>query len=179
MRRSLIRTLVLTVALALVLVTALGSLQTAQAQALKVGVVDVEYIIHTSKKGKAAKARLKKMFEDKQKDLDGAQKKLLDQKKQIETSSAMASQEKKKQMVMEYQQGLVELQEMFAKNQQDLAKKEVELMKPILKSLEEALTKLATEEKYDLIMNRSEHGVLFAKETFDITEKVLAKLNAT
>jgi outer membrane protein len=174
MRRSLVRSLVF----ALLLVAALGVPGGAQAQSMKVGVVDVEYIIHTSKKGKAAKAKLKKMFEDRQKTLDDAQKKLLEQKKKIEETSAMASQEKKKQMVMEYQQGLVELQEMFAKNQQELAKKEVELMKPILKSLEEALTKIATDEKYDLIMNRSEHGVLFAKEAFDMTSKVLAKLDA-
>jgi outer membrane protein len=174
MRRSIVRTLVL----ALILVAALGVPGGAQAQSMKVGVVDVEYIIHTSKKGKAAKAKLKKMFEDRQKTLDDAQKKLLDQKKKIEETSAMASQEKKKQMVMEYQQGLVSLQEMFGKNQQELAKKEVELMKPILKSLEEALTKLAADERYDLIMNRSEHGVLFAKDSLDITEKVLTKLDA-
>ncbi len=160
MRRSLVRSLIF----ALLLVAALGVPGGAQAQSMKVGVVDVEYIIHTSKKGKAAKAKLKKMFDDRQKSLDEAQKKLLEQKK--------------KQMVMEYQQGLVELQEMFAKNQQELAKKEVELMKPILKALEETLTKLATDEKYDLIMNRSEHGVLFAKDSFDITEKVLGKLDA-
>lgn len=174
MRRSLVRSFIF----ALLLVAVLGGPGSALAQSMKVGVVDVEYIIHMSKKGKAAKATLKKIFEDRQKSLDEAQKKLLEQKKKIEESSAMASQEKKNQMVMEYQQGLVELQNMVAKNQQELAKKEVELMKPILKALEETLTKLANDEKYDLIMNRSEHGVLFAKHSFDMTEKVLAKLDA-
>ncbi len=105
-------------ALALTIAISLGATGIAQAETLKVGVVDVEFIIHTSKKGKAAKAKLKKLFEDKQKELDKAQEKLLAKKKEIEESSQMASPEKRKQMVMEYQQGLLELQELYAKNQQ-------------------------------------------------------------
>ncbi len=50
-------------------------------------------------------------------------------------------------------------------------------MKPLLKSLEEVLTTMAKDESYDIIMNRSEHGVLFARETFDMTKSVLDKLN--
>lgn len=152
-------------------------IQTAHADDLKVGVVDVEFVIHTSKQGKAAKARLKKLFEDKQKELDKEQKKLLDLKKEIETQSDMATPEKRKAKVLEYQQGLLALQELYLKNQQELQKKEVELMKPILKSLEEVLTKFAAEGAYDLIMNRSEQGVLFTKKDHDLTEQVLAKLN--
>lgn len=165
-------------ALALMIAISLGATGIAQAETLKVGVVDVEFIIHTSKKGKAAKAKLKKLFEDKQKELDKAQEKLLAKKKEIEESSQMASPEKRKQMVMEYQQGLLELQELYAKNQQDLAKKEIDLMKPLLKSLEEVLTTIAKDEAYDIIMNRSEHGVLFAREAFDMTKSVLDKLNS-
>lgn len=145
---------------------------------LKVGVVDVEFIIHTSKKGKAAKARLKKMFEDKQKQLDEAQKKLLALKESIAGGSDMETPEKKKAKVMEYQQGLLALQELYMKNQQELGKKEIELMKPILKSLEDILTGMAKEGSYDLIMNRSEQGVLFTKPDHDITQQVLDKLDA-
>jgi outer membrane protein len=150
---------------------------TAFAKDLKVGVVDVEYVIHNSKKGKAAKSRLKKLFEDKQKELDGKQKALLDLKKEIEGQSDMASPEKRKAKVLEYQQGLLSLQELYLKNQQELAKKEVDLMKPILKSMEEILTKMAADGAYDMIMNRSEQGVLFTKPEFDLTKTLLEKLD--
>lgn len=163
-------TLVLTFALA-------APIKVAHAADLKIGVVDVEFIIHTSKKGKAAKARLKKMFEEKQKELDNKQKALLEMKKQIESASEMASQDKRRAQIAEYQQGLLQLQEVYLKNQQDLAKKEVELMKPILKSLEEILTKFAADGAYDLIMNRSEQGVLYTKKDHDLTQQVLAKLD--
>ena len=171
MRKSILVVLTLVMFLAL---PAAGAL----AAELKVGVVDVEYIIHTSAKGKAAKGKLKKMFEDKQKELDGEQKKLLELKKEIEEQSEMATPEKRKAKVLEYQQGLLKLQEIYMKNQQELAKKEVELMKPILASLETILTDLAKEGDYDLIMNRSEQGVLFTKPEHDVTKQVLEKLNA-
>lgn len=170
MRRSVLVLMTLLAFLALPVASAM-------ADDLKVGVVDVEFIIHTSNKGKAAKAKLKKLFDDKQKELDGAQKKLLDLKKDIEAQADMATPEKRKAKVLEYQQGLLSLQELYLKNQQDLAKKEVELMKPILKSLEEILTGVAKDGKYDLIMNRSEQGVLFTTPEHDLTKSILDKLN--
>lgn len=174
MRRAALTFALLTLVLTLALAAPLSA---AHAADLKIGVVDVEFIIHTSKKGKAAKARLKKMFETKQKELDTKQKELLEMKKKIESASDMASPDKRKAQIAEYQQGLLALQETYLKNQQDLAKQEVELMKPILKSLEEILTKFASEGAYDLIMNRSEQGVLYTKKDHDLTQQVLAKLD--
>jgi len=176
--RHIFRNLTALAAFIMIVATLVVGVQgVAKAETLKVGVVDVEYIIHTSKKGKSAKAKLKKLFESKQKELDGAQEDLLKKKKEIEEGSAMASPEKKKALVMAYQQGLLSLQELYSKNQQELAKKEIDLMKPILKDLEEVLTSIAADEKYDIIMNRSEHGVLFARENFDMTKGVLNKLD--
>ena len=174
MRRAALTLFVLTLALTFVLAV---PLREARAADLKIGVVDVEFIIHKSKKGKAAKARLKKMFDDKQGELDKAQKKLLELKTELEGQSDMANPDKRRAKVNEYQQGLLKLQELYLKNQQDLAKKEVEFMKPILKSLEEILTKFAADGAYDLIMNRSEQGVLYTKKDHDLTEQVLAKLD--
>lgn len=149
----------------------------ALAKELKIGVVDVEYIIHTSKKGKAAKSRLKKLFDDKQKELDDKQKALLALKDVIAKGSDMETPEKKKAKVLEYQQGLLSLQELYMKNQQELAKKEMDLMKPILKSLEDILTATAKDGAYDFIMNRSEQGVLFTTPDHDLTEDVLKKMD--
>ena len=164
--------------LVLVLVLFILPAGTALAADLKIGVVDVEYVIHKSKKGTAAKARLKKLFEEKQKELDSAQKKLLELKEAIAAGSDMETPEKKKARVLEYQQGLLNLQELYMKNQQELQKKEIDLMKPILKSLEDILTTMAKEGSYDFIMNRSEQGVLFTKPDHDMTQAVLDKLNA-
>lgn len=160
------------------LVALLAVSTAASAAELKVGVIDVEYVIQKSKAGEGAKKKLKKLFDQKQKELDDKQKALLDLKKQLENPSDMMTDKKKKELVNDYQKGLLELQNSFLENQQALQKKEAELMKPILKRLEEVLTKMAQDEDYDLIMNRSQNGVLFTKPTHDITEAVLKALDA-
>jgi outer membrane protein len=149
----------------------------ALADGLKVGVVDVEYVIIKSGKGKAAKKKLKGIFDRKQKDLNAKQERLLELKKKLETPSDLESPDKRKKNLMEYQQGVLALQEEFVKSQQDLAKKEMELMKPILATLEKVLTEFAKAGNYDMILTRSQHGVVFAKPALDITEEILKKMD--
>ncbi|MFT7579240.1 MAG: outer membrane protein [Myxococcota bacterium] len=145
---------------------------------LKIGVVDVQYVLQKSKAGKSAKTKLKSLFDKKQKAIDDKQKTLLDLKAKIENPSGMTTPEKRKELLQSYQKGLMELQEEYLKNQQELQKKEVDLMKPILKKLEKVLTTMATDGGFDMILNRSEHGVLFTKPAFNISDDVLKKLNA-
>ena len=151
---------------------------TASASGLKIGVVDVEFIILKSKKGQNAKKKLKRIFNKKQKELNAAQEKLLSLKKQLENPSGVTTPEKRKKMLIDYQQGVLKLQEDFVKHQKTLAKKEVELMKPLLKKLEAVLTDFAKAGGFDLILTRSQHGVVFAKPTYDITKAILSKMDA-
>ncbi len=149
----------------------------ASAGTLKIGVVDVEYVILKSKNGQKAKKKLKRIFGKKQKELNKQQEELLALKKQLENPSGVTTPDKRKKMLINYQQGVLKLQESFVKHQQSLAKKEVELMKPILKKLESVLTAHAKAGGYDLLLTRSQHGVVFAKPTYDITKAILAKMD--
>ena len=151
----------------------------AAAQGPNIGVVDVEFVILNSKTGKAAKSKLKKLFDKRQSDLDTKQDELLALKKKIESPSAMETDEGRKKKVLEYQQGVMLLQEDFMKSQQELAKQEVKLMKPILEKLESVLGDLAADGEFDIIMNRSQQGVIFAKPAFDVTDRVLKSMDAS
>ena len=52
-----------------------------------------------------------------------------------------------------------------------------ETFEPVIKLLEELKTKLAEEEDYDYVFDRSgDIMILFAKEQYDLTSKVLDKL---
>jgi len=164
-------------AVALSLVVLGATAPAVSAADLKVGVIDVEYVIQKSKAGQNAKAKLKKLFDKKQKELDDKQKGLLELKKQLENPSDMTTEKKKKEMLADYQKGLLELQNDFLENQQELAKKEAELMKPILKDLEEVLSGMAKAGSFDIIMNRSQYGVLFTTPELDISESVLKELD--
>lgn len=150
---------------------------TASAADLKIGVVDVEFVILKSKKGQSAKKKLKRIFTKKQKELNKQQESLLAMKKQLENPSGVTTPEKRKKTLVAYQQGVLKLQEAFVKHQQNLQKKEVQLMKPILKKLETVLTEYAKAGGYDLVITRSQHGVVFAKPKYDITKAVLTKMD--
>jgi outer membrane protein len=147
------------------------------ALALKVGVVDIEYVVVKSNKGKAAKKRLKKIFEKKQKTLDAKQKALLSLKGRIENQSSVVTPDARRKMFQEYQAGLSKLQEELMKNQKELAGKEQDLMKPIFKKLKDVLDTYAASAGLDLILARSQHGVLFSKEAMDITQAILKQMN--
>lgn len=168
----------LTIAMTAVLVVSLMG-ATAAAGEFKVGVVDIEYVIVKSKKGKAAKNNLKKVFTAKQKKLDERQTALLELKKKLENPTQMTKPEDRRAAAMEYQQGLVKLQEDFVKHQKELGEREMKLMKPILKTLETVLTKLAEEKGLEMILTRSQHGVVFAKPKYDLTEEVLKRMDAS
>ena len=145
---------------------------------LKVGVVDIEYVILKSKAGKKAKQRLKAFFGKKQKDLNKQQEDLMKMKKRLENPSAVDTPERRKKTLVTYQQGLAKLQETFVKHQQDLAKRERKMMKPIFKKLENVLNGIATKGGFDLILARSQYGVVFRKPSLDVTDKVLKALDA-
>jgi outer membrane protein len=143
----------------------------------KIAVIDVEYVVLKSKKGQSAKRKLKALYEKKQKELDAKQNALLELKEKLENPSSIETAESRRKSLMEYQQGVMQLQEDFVENQQALGKKEMELMKPILESLEKVLNDFAAAGDYDLIMNRSQQGVIFAKPSFDVTERILKSLD--
>jgi len=149
----------------------------ALADGAKIAVVRVEFVVMNSRKGKAAKKKLKRIFDRRQKDLDKRQNELLELKKQLENPTAMMTQEIYQKKANEYKTGLMKLQEEFVKNQQEIAKKENELMQPLLDALDRVLSQQATAGGYDLVMNWNQHGVLFAKPQHDITKAVLKALD--
>jgi Skp family chaperone for outer membrane proteins len=153
---------------------------TASAAKLKVGVVDVQYVVLKSKRGQAAKGKLKRIFQRKQKALNKQQEDLLKLKKRLEAPpSAVSTPDRRKKMVVAYQQGLAKLQEAFVQHQKFLAQEERKLMKPIFKRLESILNAVAKAGGYDLILSRGQDGVLFRKDAMDITKTVLTKLNGS
>tara|TARA_B100000530_G_C15790642_1_gene421428 strand:- start:200 stop:712 length:513 start_codon:yes stop_codon:yes gene_type:complete len=149
----------------------------ADAAGPKIAVVKVEYVVMNSKKGKAAKKKLKRIFDKRQKELDKRQNELLEIKKQLENPSAMMTQEIFQKKAAEYKTGLMKLQEEFVKNQQELAKKENKLMQPLLEDLNKVIVEQAKAGGYDLVLTFGQQGVLYNKASLDITNAVLKALD--
>lgn len=150
----------------------LGTSATASAQ--KIAVVDLQKALNSVAEGKAAKKRLKKDFESKQKKLDSQQKALLKKKQELESGLSMLSEDAKRKKVMEYQQEMYTLQQTYMQLQGELSQAEAKATKKIFDKMGKILEKIGKEKGYDLIVEKNA-GVIYAKETLDITKELIKR----
>ncbi len=140
-------------------------------------IVNVQEVLETVDEGKKAKAQLEKAMLDRKKELDDKQKEYkkmeenFDKQKLILSPSALADKQK------EMDNKKSDLQKYFMSAQQDMQKKEMELTGDILKKIRAVVVKIGADAKYDLIWEKNEGGVIYNKDTLDITAKVIDQYN--
>lgn len=162
----------------IVLVCLLGlTAAEAVAKDLKIGIVNVELVIARSKKGKSAQKKLKSYLKKKESALKQQQEAIQGLEKKLTNQGSMMTEDARKKAYLEYQKRAAKFQEDYMQSRQDIAKKEAALTQPILERLQKVLEGLFNLEGYDIIMNQTSQGVLFAKETFNLNELVLRKLD--
>jgi outer membrane protein len=163
--------LVLAAALA-VLVSLFG--KTAAAQ-MKVAVVDVQRAVMQTEDGLRAQATLKKLFDNRQQELNKRQADMQKQKEDIDKQSKVLSQAALQKKVDDWQKQMVELQTTFVEYNKELEKKQKELTDPIFERVLGAIKRLAGSEQYDLIVDRA--TVAFVRSDLDLTDRIIQLAN--
>ncbi|MET0286443.1 MAG: OmpH family outer membrane protein [Polyangiales bacterium] len=152
--------------------------ETAEAQAAKIAVVDLQRAINETEDGRKAKDKLKKLFESRQQGLDKKQQDLKKLKDELDTQKNVLSREALEGKVESYQKLLAELQQVYMEYQRELAEKEGELTKSIVERMERILRRIGQSEGYAMIVERGEAGVIFVPTNYDLTDVVIQKYNA-
>lgn len=152
----------------------LGSASVASAQ--KIAYVDLQRALNQVDEGKAAKSKLQKDFQAKQKKLDQQQNDVKALKEELE-KGVMLSDEVKRQKAMVLQQKMYELQQLYFALQQELSQKEAEATKKIFDKMGKILENIGKEKGYDLILEKTESSVLYAKPGMDITDELIKRFN--
>lgn len=149
------------------------------AQTTRIAVVDLQRALNETEDGRRAKARLKRLFKQRQDQLDKSQNELKQQKEQIEQLVKTGANEKiLQQRAAEYQKALVELQSKYMEYQRELAEQEGALTREIIARMERILRRLGQTEGYTLIVERNEGGVIWAPSDLDLTDRVIQRYNA-
>jgi outer membrane protein len=148
---------------------------TAFAQDTKIGYVDLQRALSEVAEGKKAKARLKKDFEAKQQMLTTKQEEVKELKQSLQSGAQMMTDDAKRKKAMQLQQQMAELQQLYMEMQRELAKKETKATQKIFKKMEKILNKIAEEKGYDLILEKTESSVLFAKDSMDLTNELIKR----
>lgn len=166
------------IALALLLASALSAPSVALAQT-KIAVVDSQRAAQNCAEGLKAQATLKKMFDNRQIELEAKQQQLAKEKEAIEkeTHAGKASKETLQKKYEAWQKQVLEVQSSFVAYQKEMGRKQQELMQPIEESVNLAVARLAKEVGYELVVERS--AAPYFRADFEVTERVIEMVNAS
>ncbi|MEQ9620082.1 MAG: OmpH family outer membrane protein [Deltaproteobacteria bacterium] len=144
----------------------------------KIGVIDLQQVIATSRAGKAAKTQFESEFKQKQQIIESKRAQLERMKNEFIQNGPVMNETTRKQKADQIEQLDKELQRSRADFRDELQKKDFELLEKILKDLDGILQSIGKSEGYTLIIEKTEGGVIFANPTIDITQKVIKAYDA-
>lgn len=160
------RKLILILTLALVVPQAYGAEG-------KIGYMDVQKAIQSTKAGKKARAELEKDFEKKKKSIQDKEKDLQKMQQDLEKKSMALSEEVKMRKEAEFRDEMLKYREMVGKSQTEIQARERDLTAPILEKLKKAVEKVAKDKELSIVLERAEHSVVWADSSLDITDEVV------
>ena len=149
----------------------------AAAQA-KIAVVDLQRALLETEDGRAAKEKLRKLFQERQQTLDKKQTELKDMKDGIEKQRKVLSREALGAKLEEYQKAMLQVQQAYMDYQRELAGKESEMTEPVMRRMQEIVKRLGQKEGYSLILDKTEGGVVFVPGNLDLTDLLIQRYNA-
>jgi outer membrane protein len=164
-----IRTALATVALAL-------APAATRAAETKFGYVDLQRALEEIDEGKAAKAQLKKDFDEKQKQLDQRTDEVKKLDADFQKQAMVMSPDAKAAKGAEIDRKKVEVQQFFVGLQQDLATREREVTRGLFDKMIALVRELAEAESFTMVLDRN--TVLYAPPSLDVTNELVRKYNA-
>jgi outer membrane protein len=150
----------------------------ALAEDVKLGYVDLQRALMETEEGRKARADLKKIFDQKQKELDEQQTELKKGMDDLEKKRTLLAAEVVKQKETEMQGKLEKIRQTYLRHQQDLQGKEQEATGKIFERMQRIIGKIATTENFTMIFDRTQAGLVFAKPHLDLTNDVIRRYNA-
>jgi len=151
----------------------LGSAQ-AHAQS-KIAVVDTQRAIMETEDGLRAQATLKKVFDNKQRELDKKQEDLQKEREDIEKQRDVLSKAALAKRVDKWQREMMALQGVFVDYNKELQKKQGELTQPIVQKIMGAIRRLATQDGLDLVLDKQ--AAPYVRSDLDVTDRIITLYN--
>ncbi len=160
-------------ALALFLIPAFGALT--GAAELKIGVVDAQRVLDSSKEGKRVKASMEEFVKSRQKIIDLEEDELKKAEEELSRQSSVLSAEARRVKQDEFQKKLIEYQRRAAELNKEVQGKRHDILRGFNERVEAAVKEIAEKEGYTLVFDRNSDGgaVVYAKESLDLTPRVI------
>ncbi len=142
---------------------------------MRVAVVDTQRAVMETEDGMRLQATLKKLFDNRQRELDKKQEELQKEREDIEKQRDVLSKTALAKRVDKWQREMVQLQTVFVEYNKELQQKQNELTSPIVQKTVGIIRRLATQEGYDLVLERQ--AATYFRSDLDLTDKVITLYN--
>jgi outer membrane protein len=167
--RSLYHLAALAVAASVLTLAPLASAQ------MRVAVVDTQRAVMETEDGLRAQATLKKLFDKRQRELDQKQKDLQKEREDLEKNREKISNDVMSKRVETWQREMNQVQSVFVEYNKELQQKQNELTAPIVQKAVGIIRRLATQEGYDLVLERQ--AATYFRSDLDLTDRVITLYN--
>jgi outer membrane protein len=165
------RKIVSALALALALAPAAASAEQ------KIGYVDLQRALNEVEEGRAAKALLKKDFDEKQKQIDARKSDFDKAQVEFEKQATVMSEQARKDKGAELDRRARELQALFVNLQKDLSDRERETTRGIFDKMAQIVGEIAEADGFTIVLERNA-GLVYAPPSLDLTNELIRKYNA-
>ncbi|MBZ4419991.1 OmpH family outer membrane protein [Myxococcus sp. RHSTA-1-4] len=150
----------------------------ASAADMKVAYVDLQRVLLEVDDGKAAKARLQKWLDDRQKEIDKEQDALRKEKETLDKQASAMSPDTKAQKEGELQRKVMQLAQKWEKSRAEAANKERQEMEPIIGKIDQVIASIAERDDLAFVLEKRDSGIVFARSQYDISNEVIRAYNA-
>ena len=160
-----------------VLVTASSLILPAAARAeVKLGYVDVQRALTEVEEGRAAKARLQKFADTKEKELNQEQESLRKEKELLDRQASAMSEETRTSKQTDLQKKLYELAQRMEKARLEMAQKERQELQTIVQKMDGVISLIAEREGFTMVFDKSA-GLVYAPAHLDVTNDLVRLYN--
>jgi outer membrane protein len=142
----------------------------------KMAVVDTQRAIMETEEGLRMQATLKKLFDNRQRELDKKQEELAKEREDIEKQRDVLSKQALAKRLDKWQREMVQLQTVFVEYNKELQKKQSELTQPIFQKTMGLIRRMATQEGFDLVVDKQ--AVPYVRSDLDLTDRVITMYNS-
>ena len=146
------------------------------AEDAKLGFVDMQRALNETEDGRKAKANLKKVFDQKQKELDEQQAQLKKDIEDLDKKRTLLPADKVREKEAELQSRMQKVQQTYLRHQQDLSTKEQEATGKIFERMTKIISKIAASENFSMILDKA--ALVFAKPHLDLTNELIRRYNS-
>ena len=140
-----------------------------------VAVVDTQRVVVESEDGLRMQADLKKVFEQRQRELDELQNQLQQERGQLEKQRAVLAPKVLAERAKAWQDEALKVQQMYVEFNRELQKRQNEMTQPILKRAVAVIKAVAEADGYSLIVDKQ--SVPYSRAGLDITGRVISIYN--